>query len=135
MKTIVLDSYALLAYFEKEAGWQEVAHLLADAAAERCTLQCCIVNWGEVCYITEQVYGAEKANQVETVLDELPVALVDADRALTRKAARLKVSGGLAYADCFAAALALVTEGEVVTGDPEFEAVEAQVKVRWLRRG
>lgn len=44
MKTIVLDSYAILAYFEKEAGWKDVTGLLADAAADRCALQCCIVN-------------------------------------------------------------------------------------------
>lgn len=54
MKTIVLDSYALLAYFEKEAGWDTVAELLADAAADRYLLQCCVVNWGEVLYITER---------------------------------------------------------------------------------
>lgn len=132
MKTIVLDSYALLAYFEKEAGWNDVARLLADAAAERCALRCSIVNWGEVLYITERVYGVEKANEVEVVMDDLPVEWVDADRALTREAARLKVDGGLAYADCFAAALALVADGEVVTGDPEFAAVEGQVAVRWL---
>lgn len=135
MKTIVLDSYALLAYFEKEAGWNDVARLLADAAAERCALQCSIVNWGEVRCITERVYGVEKANEVEAVMDDLPVEWIDADRALTRAAARLKVDGGLAYADCFAAALALVAEGEVVTGDPEFAAVEEQVTVRWLPRG
>ena len=66
-------------------------------------------------------------------MDELPVELIDADRALTRKAARLKVDGGLAHADCFAAGLALVTDGEVMTGDPEFKAIEEQVAVRWLK--
>ena len=133
MKTIVLDSYALLAYFEKEAGWEEVAELLADAAADRCALQCGVVNWGEVLYITERVYGADKAEEVEAVMDNLPIEIVDADRALTHEAARLKVDGGLAYADCFAAGLALVTDGEVMTGDPEFEAIEEQVAVRWLK--
>jgi ribonuclease VapC len=135
VKTIVLDSYALLAYFEKEAGWEEVAQLLADAAADRCALQCCVVNWGEVLYITERVYGADKADAVEAVMDDLPIEIVDADRVLTREAARLKVDGGLAYADCFAAGLALMADGEVVTSDPEFEAVEDRVAVRWLRSG
>ena len=135
MKTIVLDSYALLAYFEKEAGWKEVAELLANAAADRCALQCCVVNWGEVLYIIERVYSIEKAGEIEAVMDDLPIELIDADRALTREAARLKVDGGLAYVDCFAAALALISDGEVVTGDPEFEAVEEQVVVRWLKSG
>jgi ribonuclease VapC len=132
VKTIVLDSYALLAYFEKEDGWDTVAQLLADAAADRCALYGCVVNWGEVLYITERAYGSEKADEVESILEELPIEWVDADRELTREAAQFKVDGGLAYADCFAAGLARQTEGEVVTDDPEFETVTDQVDVRWL---
>jgi len=133
VKTIVLDSYALLAYFGKEAGWDTVAELLADAAADRYVLQCCVVNWGKVLYITERVYGTDKADEVEAVMDDLPIEFVDADGTLTREAARLNVDGGLAHADCFAAGLALVTDGEVMTGDPEFKAIEEQVAVRWLK--
>jgi len=66
-------------------------------------------------------------------MDDLPIEFVDAECTLTREAARLKVDGGLAYADCFAAGLALIADGEVVTGDPDFKAVEEQVAVRWLR--
>lgn len=132
MKTIVLDSYALLAYFEKEDGWRTVAQMLAEGAAGQCTLCCCVVNWGEVLYITERVYGPEKAEEVESVMDELPIEWVDAGRALVRKAARFKVDGGLAYADCFAAGLAQLRDGAVVTDDPEFETVTEDVAVRWL---
>jgi len=132
VKTTVLDSYALIAYFEKEGGWDTVAQLLADAAAERCRLCGCVVNWGEVLYITERAYGPEKTDEIESIMEELPIEWVDADRALTREAARFKVDGGLAYADCFAAGLARQTDGEVVTDDPEFERVSNRVDVRWL---
>jgi ribonuclease VapC len=132
VNTTVLDSYALIAYFEKEGGWDTVAQLLADAAAERCRLCGCVVNWGEVLYITERAYGPEKTDEIESIMEELPIEWVDADRALTREAARFKVDGGLAYADCFAAGLAQQTDGEVVTDDPEFERVSNRVDVRWL---
>jgi len=132
VKTTVLDSYALIAYFEKEGGWDTVAQLLADAAAERCRLCGCVVNWGEVLYITERAYGTEKAEEVEVIMADLPIEWVDADREVTREAARFKVDGGLAYADCFAAGLARQTDGEVVTDDPEFERVSNRVDVRWL---
>lgn len=46
VKTTVLDSYALLAYFEKESGWDTVAPLLADAASDRRALYSCVINWG-----------------------------------------------------------------------------------------
>jgi hypothetical protein len=40
----------------------------------------------------------------------------------------------MSYADCFAAALAKIKNAELVTGDPEFKAVEHELKkVRWLK--
>jgi len=51
---------------------------------------------------------------------------------LTREAARLKSRGGIAYADCFAAAVARLRNSELITGDPEFKRVEDVVKIRWI---
>jgi len=36
-------------------------------------------------------------------------------------------------ADAFAAALARLKKAQLVTGDPEFKAVERQIKVMWLK--
>ena len=47
-------------------------------------------------------------------------------------AARFKAHHRISYADCFAAALAKVSNGEVVTGDKEFKAVEGKIKISWL---
>lgn len=38
----------------------------------------------------------------------------------------------MSYADCFAAALASMHKGELITGDPEFKAVEKQIKIMWI---
>jgi predicted nucleic acid-binding protein len=38
----------------------------------------------------------------------------------------------MSYADAFAAALAHTRGVELVTGDPEFLAVEGEIKIRWL---
>ncbi|TQE95327.1 MAG: type II toxin-antitoxin system VapC family toxin [Spiribacter salinus] len=132
MKTVVLDSFALLAYFEKEPGWRRVTTLLTEAAASKHSLECTVVNWGEVYYITERVYGREKADVVLRVMDDLPISWIDVDRSLTRVAANFKLAGGLAYADCFAAALAYTKQGPVVTGDSEFARVEGKVSIEWL---
>ena len=40
----------------------------------------------------------------------------------------------MAYADCFAAALAKSRNAELLTGDPEFKVVEKEIKVQWLGR-
>jgi len=51
---------------------------------------------------------------------------------LTRQAALYKTKGNISYADCYAAALAKLRIGDVVTGDKEFEVLEDEVKVIWL---
>ena len=38
----------------------------------------------------------------------------------------------MAYADCFAAALAKLHNAELVTGDPEFREVERDIRIGWL---
>jgi ribonuclease VapC len=57
---------------------------------------------------------------------------MDADWELTRGAAKIKAKGKIAYADCFAAALAKKQNAELITGDPEFEQLSGQIKIRWL---
>jgi predicted nucleic acid-binding protein len=44
----------------------------------------------------------------------------------------MKVAKRMSLADCFAAALAQQKGAAVYTGDPEFKAVEGEVKVVWL---
>ena len=57
---------------------------------------------------------------------------VEDDLKLVREAAKLKATKKMAYADCFAAALAKIRNAELVTGDAEFKEVEGEVKVAWL---
>ena len=51
---------------------------------------------------------------------------------LAKKAAHLKASRGMSYADCFAAALARFRNAELVTGDKEFKQVAGDVKILWI---
>lgn len=133
MKTLVLDSHPLLAYFEREEGWEQVAELLQQASAEKCHLLLSVVNWGELYYVTMREYGEEYAEKVRHALSQMPIEVRDADKELTLIASRLKAGGGLSYADCFAAALAMKRKCELVTGDKEFKQVEGSVKVRWIK--
>jgi ribonuclease VapC len=40
--------------------------------------------------------------------------------------------GQIAYADCFAAALAKLHKAELVTGDHEFKLLEGDVRILWV---
>jgi ribonuclease VapC len=132
MTEIVLDAHALMAYFEGEPGFEVVSSLFTDAAARQCRLLMTSVNVGEIYYVVLRARGEDALSQVNQALTTLPIEVIDADLALAEAAARLKARHHMSYADCFAAGLAQLREGDVVTGDPEFRAVEADVTVRWL---
>jgi len=128
----VLDSWALLCYIEQEAGFEKVINLFEKAVESSKPLLMCTVNWGEVYYQIARHFGDEKAREIEQLIDTLPIRLVEADRDLTREAARIKATKRMAYADCFAVALARLKKGEVYTGDPEFKLVEKDVRIVWV---
>lgn len=130
----VLDSYAVIAFLEGAEGGEQVRELLQKALGGRCELFMSIVNLGEVVYITERERGLPKAQEVLARIDELPIKVIDANRAHTLSAAHIKAQWPIAYADCFTVALAKLQDATIVTGDPEFRHLEAAslVPIAWL---
>jgi len=130
----VLDSYALIAFLEGEAGGEIVLALLERALKNECVLYMSTVNLGEVIYIAERERGLAKAQQVLARIDELPIIVVDAGRQCSLAAAHIKAHWPISYADCFAAALCQLMDAALVTGDPVFVALEAAgaVRVNWI---
>ncbi len=90
------------------------------------------VNVGEALYMTWRKGSQAKFDKLLALLPQFPIQILDVDLALTTEAARFKATRKMSYADCIAAALAKQHEAEVVTGDPEFAAVEDDITVRWL---
>ncbi len=132
--TYVLDSYAVLAVLGSEPGSDKVRTLLQKAEQEDVTLRINWVNVGEVAYIVERRWGKEKVYQAVATLQATAVEIVCVGRELALRAAAIKAEHPLAYADAFAAALAMETEGILVTGDPEFARLEKMVRIQWLPR-
>jgi len=134
MATKVLDSWALIAFFEDEPAAEAVEKLLAQAAAEKHKLLLSVVNWGEIYYNTMREVSREAAEQQARDIAALPIDIVGVgdDLTLARQAAIFKATKKMAYADCFAAGLAKLRNVELVTGDPEFKEVEKEIKINWL---
>lgn len=128
----MLDSHALLAYFEAEPGAEVVESLLAACSEGSAASWLSIVNYGEILYITEREQGLNAAQRAVALIDQLPVEVVVADRDLTFTAAHIKAHHAVSYADAFAIALAQMVSGRVVTGDPEFRKAEALVPIEWI---
>jgi predicted nucleic acid-binding protein len=128
----VLDSFPLIAYVTQESAWQRVGELLHASQAGQVSLAVSVVNLGEVQYRLERLRGREVARRTVRSIEALPIEIVDADWPLTGIAADLKATTPIAYADCFAAALAIQRDAVLVTGDPEFRLLEDRVRIEWL---
>lgn len=126
--TVVLDSWAILRYLEDSAP-------AAATVSELLSRERPLVSWinlGEVHYILRRFHGEEAA--VETLRDLRDV--LDArlpDGRLVLDAARIKADHAMAFADAFAAALAVATSATLWTGDPELLTDNATWQWRDLR--
>ncbi len=132
MKNSVLDSYAVLAFLFKEEGHDKVFALFEKAIDADKKLMIVAPNWAEVRYMVERKVGATKWKEVRAKLLGLPIDVVDADQELAEFAGEIKASHKMSLADCFAAALAKQKKAEIYTGDPEFKAVESELKIIWI---
>jgi predicted nucleic acid-binding protein len=92
------------------------------------------VNAGEVADIIQRRWGREKVYQVLGTLEATRIELVAIDRDLALPAAAIKAEHPLAYADAFAAALAMREDGTLLTGDPVFESLREMVDIQWVGR-
>jgi ribonuclease VapC len=116
----------------KEKGHQKLIDLFETAADTDEAALIAAPNWAEVRYIVERKVGSARWNEVRATLLALPLQVVPADQALAEAAGAMKATQPMSLADCFAAALAQQNGVAVYTGDPEFKAIEADVKVVWL---
>lgn len=136
MATKVIDSWALLAFFEDEPAAEQVEKLLVKAEEGTHKLLLCVVNWGEIYYSLMRRVSQEAAEQKAREIASLTIEIVGVDDDnldLVRQAAIYKATRKLSYADAFAAALAKISNAELVTGDQEFKQVEDEVKIGWLK--
>lgn len=129
-RKFVLDSFAVIAFLEGEAGADIVQEILEKGKADRLIFMS-VVNLGEVYYSMHRAKGPIKADEILEIVDQLPIVIVPADRAATLAAAKIKAVYPIAYGDCFAAALAIKNKCPVVTGDKEFKLVN-DISIHWV---
>ncbi|MBI3618234.1 MAG: type II toxin-antitoxin system VapC family toxin [Candidatus Omnitrophica bacterium] len=128
----ILDASALVAYLWKQSGYEKVQDFLTQATDAQKRLLMTTVNLGEVYYLLLRDHGPEDSDKILKVIETLPIDFIEADMKLVKQAAIYKAAKKLPYVDCFAAALAKLHKGEVVTGDKEFKAIENEVKITWI---
>lgn len=130
---VVLDAQAVVAYLSEEPGGAMVRDLVVETTRQGEAVLMSVVNMAEVFYVIERKRGPDAAAALPAIFDVLAVQPVLADLELARAAARLKASNRMSLADCFAAALAKSSGARLVTGDPDFEQVEGEIPIVWVR--
>lgn len=128
----ILDSYALLAYFQGEPEGAKVRTILKEASDGHAAIFMSVISLGEIYYIIARKRGKEKAVEITEDISSLPVDLVDATTKRVLAAAHVKSKYPVSYADAFVVAAAQEFSATIVTGDPEFRETDSIAAVYWL---
>ncbi|MCZ7663111.1 MAG: PIN domain-containing protein [Thermoleophilia bacterium] len=115
----LVDTSALLAFIEDEAGADRVEQALKQATT--------LLPWPvllETHYITLQEEGVAEADRRFALIKQLNVKILwDIDESTVLTAARLKAEHRISLADAIIAAFALRRDAVLIHNDPEFDAL------------
>jgi predicted nucleic acid-binding protein len=134
MKTRVLDSWAILEWITgRKPADSFVDALLAEGESGSARLLMSAINVGEVYYFLRKQHSQGLAESWRESSSTLPVTIEVPTAQDIWRAASLKGSFPISYADAFAAALAQKYNFPLVTCDLEFRSVD-QLELDWIGR-
>jgi len=131
-RAYVLDSWAILSYFQDAPAAERVEQIIGDAHEHRIPLLMSVVNVGEVWYIKARRSSPAAADTAVHELRQLGITFVDIDWPLAHEAGRFKARNKMSFADAFAAAVARLRKAHLVTGDSEFRPLRQEISIVWL---
>jgi predicted nucleic acid-binding protein len=131
-KTFVLDTSALLAFMQDEAGAERVERILMSARERRSAIFISFISLAEIYYVSMQESGRSAALEAVVHVKALPLTVVESSERLTLSAGNIKANHRLSLADAFIAATALQTGGTLVHKDPEFEQLGKVIRLEKL---
>lgn len=128
----VLDSYALLAFLQAEQGGEKVRDIMNAAWAGHALTLLSAINLGEIYYIIARKKDEQTAQGIVQDVLNLPLELLEAGTERVLAAAKIKACYPLSYADAFVAATAVEFSATIITGDPDFKALDSRFSLLWL---
>jgi len=136
MKTsnFVLDACALIAFLNKEPGYEKVRNLMVGAELEEISVYMNSVNLLEVYYDKIKVSGLEAADVfLEAIYDSYIEVLEYENKDILRNAGILKSKYKMSLGDSFALSTAIYKQATIVTSDHhEFDIVEQNENINFL---
>ena len=125
----VLDTSALMSFYEGEDGAEKVRNLLELGKEQRAEILVPFIVPIEVYYITTQEEGEETADLRFVALMESPVRILSSiNEPFLITAGRLKAKYSISLADALVAAHALLEKAVLVHKDPEFLLLKEEVE-------
>lgn len=131
-KTYVLDTSALFAYIELEAGVEVVEHILMLAKKGKCKIYISFISLLEAYYVAWQKKGEDKAKELVILLKSLPIERIESYERLILLAGYIKANHRLSLADAIVAATAMEKQAILVHKDPELKAISSYIDTRFL---
>jgi predicted nucleic acid-binding protein len=134
MKKVVFDSFALIALFRGEKGYDFVRDLLVRIANDEAEGFISAINVGEIYYMISRKSNVKNAEIAINSVRQMPLQISEPDLKSCLHAASIKAKHSLSYADAFAASLAIDHKAVLITGDPEFKSLagEPGFKVKYI---
>ncbi len=128
----LFDNYALLSFFQEEKGAEAVAKIIKKAQKHELDRLICVINLGEIIYLTKRRFGDNKKIELLGRIGQLGFKILPAEDSLVYKAAELKAEYPISYADCLDLAFAQEHFAILVTGDHDFEKVAHLINIHWI---
>jgi predicted nucleic acid-binding protein len=127
---VILDTSAVVTYFEDEDGKDIVEELLSSSASGSSRLLLPFSAAIEFYYINFNNIGEEIANQRFALLMSLPLEVIkNIDEPYMIEAGRLKASYPISFADSLIAAYAFREDAPLVHKDPEYMELKEEIKL------
>jgi ribonuclease VapC len=129
----LFDSHALLAFFQNEEGAEVVAGIMHKAEKESLDRLICVINLGEIVYVTKRRFGDTKKLEIIARIHQLGLRILPVPESIVFRAAEIKADYPISFADCFALACSEEYSAVLVTGDPDFKKTDHLVDIKWIR--
>ena len=119
----VLDTSAILAVVLGEPEGRPVVQLLQEARAGKATIGLPFLALMESEYALIRRFTIEEVTASLLLVEGWPASIVESNEEWRHEAARVKAGGGLSLADAWMAALATLSNAQLVHKDKEFDKV------------
>jgi predicted nucleic acid-binding protein len=131
-KPVVLDTSALIAFIQNEAGADRVEQILKEGRSGNASVYISFVTLAELYYVVWREEGRSAALEIIALVKSLPLGIVESAERLTLLAGSIKANHRLSLADAFVAATASHVGATLIHKDPEMEQFKGFVPTERL---